>query len=237
MTRPLRLTRELVDLIPSSIEDPGQSPEHAQRFTPEARAALFEDVVRTCPDLNNLWFFAFGSLIWKPACPFVERRSATIEGWHRAFCLGPDKRYRGNPVNPGIMLSLDYGGKCEGVVYRMDPARTAEDLKDLMEREPPIPPIWVTAQTDAGPICALVFVRSPDDRGYIGGMTPNEIARQIAPAVGTFGSMADYVLNTASHLEELGIHDPNVWQMQDLVAAELERLRDTSGLSLKAPQT
>jgi cation transport regulator ChaC len=36
--------------------------------------------------------------------------------------------------------------------------------------------------------------------------------------------MADYVHNTAMHLHDLGIDDPTVWQMQDLVAQELERL-------------
>jgi len=39
-------------------------------------------------DPGEIWFFAYGSLIWKPACDFVEMRTGTIRGWHRAFCLG-----------------------------------------------------------------------------------------------------------------------------------------------------
>lgn len=91
-----------------------------------------------------------------------------------------------------------------------------------VEKEPPIPPVWVEAETAEGPIHALTFVCFPGGRGYVGGLTPEQIARQIAPAVGMFGSMADYVLNTATHLEEMGIQDDVVWQMQSLVAHELE---------------
>lgn len=80
-------------------------------------------------------------------------------------------------------------------------------------------------ETDEGPIKALAFVCVPGGLGYLGDLTPAEVARQIAPAVGMFGSMADYVWNTVSHLERMGVHDPAVWQMQDLVAAELERMQ------------
>jgi cation transport regulator ChaC len=38
------------------------------------------------------------------------------------------------------------------------------------------------------------------------------------------GSMADYLLNTAIHLEEMGIHDATVWQMQELVAEQQEQM-------------
>ncbi len=77
----------------------------------------------------------------------------------------------------------------------------------------------------AGTLRTVLATRpDPDWRGYVGGLTVAETASLIAPAVGILGSMADYVLNTASHLEEMGIDDPTVWQMQDLVAVELERM-------------
>lgn len=74
-----------------------------------------------------------------------------------------------------------------------------------------------------GTIRALAFVCNPNAFGYVSDLTPKEIAFQIAPAVGMFGSMEDYVLNTATHLEEMGIQDGVVWEMQNLVADELER--------------
>lgn len=224
MPRTLRLTRALVAKIPASIPDPGEIADISHLQTAEMQAQTVDHVLSTRPDPGAFWVFAFGSLIWKPDVAFAERRPARAVGWHRSFCLGPDTRYRGNPDNPGIMLSLDRGGSCEGVVFRVDEARLSADLAMLIGREPPIPPEWVRADTAQGPVHALAFVSNPGGLGHIDDMTPDAIARQIAPAVGMFGSMADYVLNTATHLEEMGIHDPAVWQMQDLVAAELEAM-------------
>ena len=68
-----------------------------------------------------MWFFAYGSLIWKPACAFVEIRTGVVRGWHRAFCLGWNTRFRGSEAFPGLMLALDNGGACKGVAYRLPP--------------------------------------------------------------------------------------------------------------------
>ena len=43
-------------------------------------------------------------------------------------------------------------------------------------------------------------------------------------AVGHVGTMAEYLLNTVTHLEAAGIHDRRLWRMQALVAERLERL-------------
>ncbi|WP_428641690.1 gamma-glutamylcyclotransferase [Roseibium sp.] len=223
MSRMLRLTRTLVEKIPAAIPDPGPIAEIADLQTADAQARTLHDVLSTCPDPEQAWLFAFGSLMWKPDFGFCEQRRARVAGWHRAFCLGPDTRYRGNPERPGIMLSLDRGGFCDGIAFRLHETGLPECLASLIAREPPIPPAWVHAETEQGAITALAFVCDPVGFGYVGGLAPEETARRIAPAVGMLGSMADYLFNTASHLEEMGIHDPHVWQMQDLVAAELEK--------------
>tara|TARA_R110002094_G_scaffold178804_7_gene157826 strand:- start:1924 stop:2598 length:675 start_codon:yes stop_codon:yes gene_type:complete len=222
--RTLRLTRALVDKIPNTIPDPGPMAEIADLQTDEARAEVLRGVLETGPDHDACWIFAFGSLMWKPDAILHQKRRARVKGWHRAFCLGPDTRYRGNPDAPGLMLSLEQGGECDGIAFRLDENDVPACLASLIDREPPIPPIWVDAETDQGAVRALAFVCNPDKFGYVGGLLPEQIAHQIAPAVGMFGSMADYVLNTATHLEEMGIQDDVVWQMQDLVARELERL-------------
>jgi cation transport protein ChaC len=36
--------------------------------------------------------------------------------------------------------------------------------------------------------------------------------------------MPDYLLNTITHLEAAGVHDPGLWRMQALVAERLEGL-------------
>jgi cation transport protein ChaC len=57
-------------------------------------------------------------------------------------------------------------------------------------------------------------------------MLPLEEAADIlASAAGHWGSCAEYLGETVSRLEELGIHDESLWQLQALVA---ERLQSTN---------
>ena len=70
---------------------------------------------------------------------------------------------------------------------------------------------------------AIAFANSRKGPNYIGGLTSEEIADSQAKASGKFGSMAEYIYNTITHLEELGIHDAHLWEMQELVAVRLEK--------------
>ena len=79
------------------------------------------DILAGKPDNGEVWIFAYGSLIWKPAFDFVEQRIGHLHGWHRSFCLGWDRRFRGSTERPGLMMALDRGGECEGVAYRLPP--------------------------------------------------------------------------------------------------------------------
>ncbi len=168
-----------------------------------------------------LWVFAFGSILWKRRFEVVEERAARVRGWHRKFCLGPDTRYRGNPQAPGVMLSLDRGGQCAGKVLRMADAGREAALVHLLENEPPIPPAWVVAQTPLGPVKAIAFVVAKDFVGYCGGLCEESVADRLASAVGMWGSMAEYLMNTVRHLEEVGIKDSYLTRMERMVAERL----------------
>src|SRR3954465_11092557 len=67
-----------------------------------------------------VWIFAYGSLMWNPEMPFAERRPALLHGYHRSFCLY-SRDYRGTQERPGLVLGLDRGGSCQGIVYRLPP--------------------------------------------------------------------------------------------------------------------
>lgn len=224
MKRKLRLTRELVGRIPATIADPGPIAGEVEITRDGYHQRTADDILANIPQDGALWVFAFGSLIWKPRFSHEERRTATVQGWQRAFCLGPDTRYRGNPDAPGLMLSLDAGGACDGIVLRMAKKDRNAELVAMLETEPPIPPIWTDAQTPEGTVRCIALVCPRLSGAYIGDLTPEEIADRISVAVGIYGSMPDYLLNTAQHLEDAGIHDPCVWQMQDLVAERLEAM-------------
>jgi cation transport protein ChaC len=218
----LRLTRDLVDRLPERVDErgPARLPPPPQAYYDQTSA----QVLAALPRPDELWVFAAGSLIWKPRFPVVDRRPARIRGWQRRFCLGPDQRFRGSPAAPGMMMSLDRGGECAGFALRMDGGDIAGSLDALLKVEPPVPPRWVEAETELGVVHAIAFTAAPDFVMYRPEPPEEELADTLATAVGFLGSMADYLLNTVSHLEEAGVHDPHLWRMQDLVADRLERL-------------
>lgn len=203
---------------------------------PTAAAATDADYQQFVTDIlagsngsDQIWVFAYGSLIWKPACDFVEIRTGLLRGWHRAFCLGWNTWFRGSEANPGLMLALDRGGSCKGALYRLPPGKAEENIEKLCRREmshkpSPFPPRWVGVATEEGPVRAFTFCIDRNSGRYVSGLSEAEIADVLAKAVGSRGSMVEYLFNTVRHLEGLGIHDPHLWRLQDLVAERLDAM-------------
>jgi cation transport protein ChaC len=227
--RSMRLSEQHVSLVrfepdealqsPASIRRPATTGDHDQTI----RHLLGDD-----PERDEVWVFAYGSLIWKPAFDFVEMRTALVHGWHRAFCLGWDRYFRGSVRNPGLMLALDRGGACHGVAYRLPPGRVVENMRQLLDREmrwlpSPFPPRWVNARAGDAVLRALTFCINRGGGLYVSGLGPERLAEILATAVGERGSMAEYLYATVAGLEEIGIHDPHLWQLQELVALNIER--------------
>lgn len=218
---PLRLTRALVDRLPKRTDERG--PIQFSDPAPDYHQRTAKDILSRLEQPDTLWIFAAGSLIWNPRCDVIERRAATTEGWQRAFCIN-DLRFRGCPAQPGLMMSLDRGGSCSGIALRMAPDDLLTSLVGLLEKEPPVPPEFVTAQTEDGPVQAIVFAIDPAWSLYRPEPDLGELADILASSVGYFGTMAEYLFNTITEMEEAGIHDPHLWRLQDMVAERLERL-------------
>lgn len=212
--------RETSDVLPPPPAGMRATTEDDHRAT---IAALFGDA----EDGDETWVFAYGSLIWKPACDYVESRVGLLNGWHRAFCLGWNTRHRGSEDKPGLMLALDRGGACKGVLYRLPPDRRDDCLIKLFEREmgwspSPFPPRLVPVRSGERRIRALTFCIDRNSGRYVSGLDERAIADVLATAVGTRGSMAEYLHFTVAHLEQMGIHDPHLWRLQHLVAERIE---------------
>jgi cation transport protein ChaC len=218
----MALTPELVAHAGRAVEDAGPSP-GAVYLADADYDRIVGDVLSDCA--GDLWLFAYGSLLWKPSFDFVERRPATVRGWHRAFCIRV-ARFRGTRDRPGLMMALDRGGQCRGMVFRVPATEAAATLHALFRRElvvkpPGTPPRWVSALTDAGPLPALTFVVDRASPFYSGRLPPHAVAEVLATAAGHWGSGAEYLYNTVSHLDALGIRDRNLWRLQALVADRL----------------
>ena len=228
--RRMRLTEHHVAKVRREIADPGFQPvaSNARPATDAAYAAVVDGIIAGAPQ-GDFWVFAYGSLIWNPDFDYDERRIALARGWRRAFCLGWDHRFRGSRETPGLMLALDRGGQCTGVVHRLPGADIEANMHRLIRREMSMvpsafPPRWIGVDTEAGRLTALTFAIDRGSGRYIGGLDVDAIADVLSTACGFRGSMAEYLFSTVSHLEELGIHDRHLWRLQELVAERIERM-------------
>lgn len=180
--------------------------------------------VRACPpppDGQDLWVFAYGSLIWDPGFPFEEARPATLRGYHRAFCLY-SVRYRGTPERPGLVLGLDRGGACRGIAYRVAAERVEPVLAYLWDREMVnrsydcrLLPIAMAGMT----VKARTFVVDRRHPSYAGKLSLEKTAEIICHAHGQRGACFAYLDNTVRHLDALGLPDRYLHRLLDAVRA------------------
>ncbi|HMA31920.1 MAG TPA: gamma-glutamylcyclotransferase [Casimicrobiaceae bacterium] len=168
------------------------------------------------------WVFAYGSLLWNPLFPFVEARIAGLHGLHRRFCIW-SLASRGTPDAPGLVLGLDRGGSCRGVVYRLPAAQALDELRLLWRREMvtgAYAPRWLGVDCGGRQLIALGFVVRRDHSQYAGKLTIDAQAEVVARARGAFGSSADYLERTRVALVTHGIVDPYLERLAARVAAK-----------------
>src|ERR1700748_3224993 len=171
---------------------------------------------------EDLWVFAYGSLIWNPIFGVAERRTASLSGFHRSFCL-ESTFGRGSSSNPGLMLALDIGGSCDGVALKLHRMGRNAELQLLWRREMltfSYRPLWIMAHSALGPIRALPFVANRSAKNYLGRLPDVDAASRIASAAGLLGSNLDYLQSTHAGLAEHGIEDPYLSSLLSLCQEE-----------------
>ena len=219
----MSLTAELVALCERIEPDPGPPPGQIG-VSDEEIDALVEGLIRQL-DGKPLWIFAYGSLLWKPACTTAEVLRGVAYGWRRNFSLEMT-RWRGSPAQPGLMLGLNRGGFCEGMVYRLSDDERQTNLRKLMLREVDSTEDAkiirsIEVQTETGHVNALVFWAGDIDNPIFVNHDIATQAKMLARACGHIGSGAAYLHNTVKKLEELGMADDYLWELQELVADEI----------------
>lgn len=163
----------------------------------------------------TLWVFGYGSLIWNPGFEVAERSLARLDGYHRSFCMW-SVHHRGTEESPGLVLALDKAenATCEGVAFRAASGHEEATLQNLRERELVSSAYlekWVLLSlTDGRLVEAVAYVVDPDHAQYTGDLPLSTQAEVISRAVGGRGPNTEYLHNTADHLAELGIHDPDI---------------------------
>ena len=172
---------------------------------------------------GELWVFGYGSLVWNPEFAHAEAALATLTGWHRSFCMR-SIHHRGTVEDPGLVLALDArpGASCRGLAFRVAPGTEAETLSALRQRElvssAYLEKVLPVVLDDGRAVAALTYVIDPEHEQYCD-LELDEQARIIAGAVGGRGPNAEYLTNTAAHLEALGIDDAELSWLARVVGA------------------
>ncbi|MFQ5775841.1 MAG: gamma-glutamylcyclotransferase [Kiloniellaceae bacterium] len=173
------------------------------------------------PPDRDFWVFGYGSLMWHPGFPHLEVRPGVLHGYHRHFCVYSHV-YRGTPRRPGLVLGLDRGGSCRGLVYRVPAAEGAEAMDYLYEREmitAVYRPRWLEVRTAQGPLTAAAFVVDTTHAQYAGRLPAERVVELILQGNGRNGSCLDYLENTVRHLKALGLGDRSLERLLRLVRA------------------
>lgn len=159
------------------------------------------------------WIFGYGSLVWRPAFPFAERRHAYIVGWGRRFWQGSTD-HRGVVGAPGRVVTLvpSPGERTWGTAYRVRREDEAAVLATLDYREKggyERHDVGLFFEDD-GHAAGLVYRATPSNPNYLGPAGPVEIAAQVRRASGPSGHNCEYVLRLDEALRHIGIIDEHV---------------------------
>jgi cation transport protein ChaC len=175
----------------------------------------------------TMWVFGYGSLLWNPGFEITVRAVATLPNYARSFCMS-SIHHRGTVDDPGLVLALDErkGAQCAGVAFAVAAGKEDETLQYLRERElvssAYLEKILTLNLADGRRVEAVTYVIDESHEQYCSDLPLEEQAQIIANAVGGRGPNWEYLYNTASHLRDIDLRDPDLeWltaRVRELVA-------------------
>jgi len=162
--------------------------------------------------MGEFWVFGYGSLMWRPGFSYLERTDARLNGYHRSLCV-LSQVHRGTPEKPGLVLGLDRGGSCRGVVFQIAPEEQAATLAYLREREmmnyvyrEAMLPVRLLDGSNRV-VSALAYVVDRKHRQYSGPRSLDEVVDLVRQGHGKSGPNRDYVHATNEALLVMGVRD------------------------------
>jgi len=175
-----------------------------------------------------VWVFGYGSLIWRPAMAYAERRAGRNEGWARRFWQSSTD-HRGTASAPGRVVTLvEAEGAVWGIAYAIgrDAWPAIEAVLEAREQQGYARltvEIALAVGEQAGAIvervAGLLYVATPANPYFIGPEPVEATAAIVRRSHGPSGSNLDYVLELDRSLIAMGATDPDVRGLAERVAA------------------
>lgn len=184
---------------------------------------------------SNLWVFAYGSLLWNTGFPVSEQKRAVLTDYERSFCMR-SIHHRGTRERPGLVLALAHkpGKTCEGMALCCPGSHANQTLAYLRERElvsSAYREETVLLHLSEGGTChATAFVMDQEHEQYCGNLPLEEQAGIIATARGGRGENHEYLANTVSMLNALGIPDERLARLDVMVRQIMQDRNSGKGL-------
>jgi cation transport protein ChaC len=180
---------------------------------------------------EDLWVFAYGSLMWRPDFPFLERVEARLIGAHRSLCV-LSFVHRGTPERPGLVLGLDRGGACRGIAYRVSAAARASTIAYLRSREQVtsvyrevVRPVRLSRDPERR-VPALCYMVDRGHPQYAGRLSIARQLHHVRQGHGLSGANRDYVIATVAALEQLGYRETELHRLSQLLGGQTSETRD-----------
>ncbi|XP_047738804.1 putative glutathione-specific gamma-glutamylcyclotransferase 2 isoform X1 [Hyalella azteca] len=181
-----------------------------------------------------MWIFGYGSLTWKADFEFHRRVVGYIKGYKRRFWQASID-HRGVQqqtwtfFQPGRVVTLVPGDLTDivwGVAYEVSDELLSEgsslNIREKSYQERRQETVYAA---DGASFSALVFIGTSDPSLRLGPAPPEDMARQIARAVGPSGPNSTYLFNLATFMRTEVPHykDEHLVQLEELV----KHLQDT----------
>jgi len=172
----------------------------------------------------DTWLFAYGSLIWNPLIHAQVRQPASLQGWHRSFCIRLISG-RACPDTPGRMLALRAGGNTAGIALKLASATLHDELRLVWRREMVhglYRPVWVDVHLENGqavPALAFTADAQVSHPYFEADDTIATTAPIIAAATGHLGSNREYLVQLDQALAAHHIHDDYIAKLTAAVRA------------------